>query len=69
MDTKSGSDTYAARQAACRCLTPKRRAYVEAAMSHAADWSDGAFFGYMQERGIDVTELEPFATDHDCRKP
>jgi len=34
-----------------------RRAYVETMMDIASDFSDGAFWGFMQEKGIDIDEL------------
>lgn len=59
---------YKKRQVACDCLTMDRRSYVEAAMDFAADFPDGAFMAYMDERGIDVSELEAFSVEHNCRK-
>lgn len=35
-----------------------RKAFVQAAMDFAEDFPDGAYFAYMEEQGIDVTELE-----------
>ena len=68
-DTKPKKErTYEQRQAACKCLKPERRGYIEAAIAHSSDFSDGAFFAFMQERGIDVSELEAFGIDHDCAK-
>ncbi len=55
-------------QAACRCLRPKRREFIQSVLDVTADLSDGAFFAILGERGIDVTELEPFSLEHDCRK-
>jgi hypothetical protein len=48
----------------CDCLTPERRSYIESAMDFSSDFSDGAFFAYMEEKGIDVSELEVFSTTH-----
>jgi len=58
---------YQRRQAACDCLTPERRGYIKSAMDHAADFPDGAFMAYLDEMGIDVSELEAFSTEHDCK--
>lgn len=60
---------YQKRQAACTCLSPERRGFIKAAMDFAEDFPDGAFFAYLDERDIDVTELEPFSLEHDCRTP
>lgn len=57
---------YQKKQAACRCLKPKRRGFIQAAMDFASDFNDGAFMAYMEEQGIDVSELEPFSLEHDC---
>jgi hypothetical protein len=54
--------------ATCRCLTPKRRAFIRAKMNRASDFPEGAFAAYMDECGIDADELETFSTDHDCAK-
>ena len=59
---------YQKRQAACKCLKPFRRGFIKAAMDFAKDFPDGAFFAYMEEEGIDVSELEAFSLDHDCVK-
>lgn len=48
----------------CNCLTPKRRAYIVEKMDYANDFSDGAFFAFMDECGIDISELEVFSTTH-----
>ena len=58
---------YQVRQAACDCLKPERRSYIQEAMDHASEFSDGAFMAYMDERGIDVSELEAFSIEHDCQ--
>ncbi len=50
----------------CTCLTPERMGYIQAAMDMSEDFPDGAFFALMEEKGIDVTELEPFSDDHKC---
>jgi hypothetical protein len=52
----------------CHCLTDERRGYIEAAMDFADEFPDGAFMAYMDEQGIDVSELEVFSTTHDCGK-
>lgn len=59
---------YQKRQAACKCLAPKRRAFIKDKMDFANsnDFPDGAFFAYMEENGIDTSELEAFSTEHDC---
>lgn len=59
---------YLRRQAACDCLTAERRGFIEAAMSFADNFPDGAFMAYMDEQGIDVSELECFSLEHDCKK-
>ena len=48
----------------CHCLTPKRRSYIENAMSFSSDFPEGEFMAYMEEEGIDVSELEVFSTTH-----
>jgi len=50
--------------AACTCLSDERKGYIESAMDFAEDFSDGAFMAYMEECGIDVSELECFSTTH-----
>lgn len=50
----------------CKCISDERRDYIQAAMGFADDFSDGAFMAYMEESGIDVSELEVFAVDHKC---
>ena len=57
---------YKKKQAACKCLSEKRRAYIQTALDVCDDWPDGAFFAYLEERNIDVTELEPFSLEHNC---
>lgn len=57
---------YQKRQSACKCLTPERRRFIRAAMDHADEFGDGAFMAYMDERGIDISELEAFSVEHDC---
>jgi len=57
---------YQERQSRCSCLTAERRGFIRSAMSYAEDFSDGAFMAYMDEMGIDVSELEAFGTEHDC---
>lgn len=48
----------------CKCLTPERRGFIDGAMSHSSDFGDGAFFAYMDEQGIDVSELEVLSNEH-----
>ncbi len=50
----------------CNCLTDERRAFIQVAMDFADDFSDGAFMAYMEEKGIDVSELEVFSEQHKC---
>ena len=57
---------YREKQAACKCLSEKRRAYIQTALDVCDDWPDGAFFAYLEECNIDVTELEPFSVEHKC---
>lgn len=57
---------YQKRQATCLCLKPERRGFIQAALDHTLDLPDGAFFAYMEEQGIDVSELEPFSLEHNC---
>ena len=38
-------------------LTPERFTYIDTMMSIAEDFSDGAFFGFMQEKGISTEEV------------
>lgn len=52
--------------ATCKCLSPERREYIYQRMSFADDFPDGAFSAYMEECGIDVSELEVFSTTHEC---
>jgi hypothetical protein len=49
---------------ACDCLPPERKSYIRSALDFAEDLPDGAFMAYMEERGIDVSELECFSTTH-----
>jgi len=49
---------------ACTCLTPDRKAYIQSKMDFAEDFSDGAWLAYLEEEGIDVSELECFSTTH-----
>lgn len=60
--------TYAQRAAKCSCLSQERLAEVAEALRHSEDFPDGAFMAYMEERGIDVSELECFAEGHNCSK-
>ena len=55
---------YLAEIEACTCLTPERKDYIRSGMAFAKDFPDGAFMAYMDECGIDVTELECFSTTH-----
>ena len=55
---------YQSEVEACTCLTPDRKAFVQTRMHFAEDFSDGAFMAYMEESGIDVSELECFSTTH-----
>ena len=61
-------DEYKKRQAACRCLSPERRSYIQNAISFSDDFSDGAFMAYMDEEGIDMSEFECLSIEHDCKK-
>jgi hypothetical protein len=63
------ANRYQKRQAACTCLAAERREYIKDAMLIAHDFNDGAFMAYMEERGIDVSELEAFSKEHDCVDP
>lgn len=38
-------------------MDAERRAYVETMMKIAADFPDGAFLGFMQEKGISMEEV------------
>lgn len=38
-------------------MTPERFAYIETALGVAEDFSDGAFWGYMAECGIETLEV------------
>lgn len=58
---------YQKKQAACNCLTPERRGYIRSAMDYADGFPDGTFMAYMDECGIDVSELECFSLEHDCK--
>lgn len=59
---------YQKRQAACTCLTPERRGFIQSALDFTEDFPDGAFMAYMEDAGIDISELEAFSEDHDCQK-
>jgi hypothetical protein len=59
---------YQKRQAECNCLPAGRREFIRMHMDIADDFSDGAFMAYMDEKGIDVSELEALSLDHDCKK-
>jgi len=61
-------EAYKRRQAACQCIPRDRRIDIQTAMDFASDFSDGAFMAYMEEQGIDVSELEVFSVEHDCMK-
>lgn len=65
---KFDATTWKKKQAACQCLSAERREFIRSQMNYAEDFSDGAFFAYMDECGIDVSELEAFSTTHDCTK-
>ena len=41
----------------------ERRAFIETALSVAEDFSDGAFWGYMQEMGIEAEEIPSWDED------
>lgn len=58
---------YQKRQAACDCLTPERRGFIRSALDHSDDFPDGAFMAYMDEQGIDISELECFSLEHNCK--
>ena len=49
---------------ACDCLTSERKEFIQSAMDFSDDFNDGAFMAYMEEHGIDVSELECFSTTH-----
>ena len=38
-------------------MNEERRAFVETIMDIASDFSDGAFWGFMQENDIDLDEV------------
>ena len=38
-------------------MTPERFAYIETALDVAEDFSEGAFWGYMAEMGIEALEV------------
>ena len=57
---------YRKRQSACKCLESERRGYIQAALDFSDDFSDGAFMAYMEEQGIDMSELEAFSLQHRC---
>lgn len=63
-----GMNDHQKKQASCTCLTPERRDYIQSAMDFADDFSDAAFMAYLEERGIDVSELEAFSIEHECSK-
>lgn len=52
----------------CLCLGPKRRAFIDACLDFAADLPDGAFMAYMEQEGIDVSELEVYSASHVCNQ-
>jgi hypothetical protein len=58
---------YQKRQAACDCLPAERRGFIKSALDFTEDFPDGAFLAYMEEQGIDISELEAFAESHDCK--
>lgn len=49
---------------ACDCLTESRKAYIRSQMDFSEDFNDGAFMAFMEESGIDVSELECFSITH-----
>ena len=57
---------YQERQANCKCLKPDRRIFISEKMDFSKDFNDGAFLAYMEENGIDVSDLEPFSIEHNC---
>lgn len=57
---------YKIRQSRCKCLSDERRSFIEARMDHSSSFPDGAFIAYMEEQGIDMSELECFSIDHNC---
>lgn len=59
---KTGS--YVQRVIGCDCLTEERKGYIASALLHSEDFPDGAFHAYMDEMGIDVSELVPFSEGH-----
>lgn len=68
MADKYNDMEYRKRQADCDCLSPGRRAFIDQAIAFTSDFNDGAFMAYMDEQGIDVSELEAFSIEHDCAK-
>ncbi len=61
---KTEAEVYQREVDACDCLSPERKSYIQARMDFSEDFSDGAFMAFMEESGIDVSELECFSTTH-----
>jgi hypothetical protein len=61
---KAERETYRREVDACDCLSPERKSYIQSQMDFAEDFSDGAFMAFMEESGIDVSELKCFSTTH-----
>ena len=58
---------YQKRQAKCMCIKPKRRIFIQIALDFSDNFSDGAFMAFMEEKGIDMSELEAFSLEHNCK--
>lgn len=58
--------SYAQRASRCSCLSQKRLNRIADALRFSEDFPDGAFCAYMEECGIDISELEPFSEGHNC---
>lgn len=52
----------------CKCIPETRRGFIQAHLDIAEDFPDGAFMAYLESKGIDGYELEPFSDDHDCNR-
>ena len=63
-EQKSEQEKYQSELSACDCISDGRKVMIQSAMDFAEDFSDGAFMAYMEECGIDVSELECFSTTH-----
>lgn len=49
-------------------MTPERFGYIDAANTFAADFSDGSYLAFMEEKGISMEELEEYSKECEQRR-